>query len=101
MSADWSTNRYGLAAIVYSEEANSTIISSNASDEFVFFFKQKTAYELATGYWSSDVCTSDLLLDEVHEISCAIPPFWKLCYGVENGCCLFGGCCGDRGRPCS
>src|SRR3546814_2864531 len=27
----------------------------------VFFFKQKTAYELRISYWSSDVCSSDLL----------------------------------------
>ena len=26
----------------------------------VFFFKQKTAYEVGTGDWSSDVCSSDL-----------------------------------------
>ena len=26
------------------------------------FFKQKTAYEIVTGDWSSDVCSSDLLL---------------------------------------
>src|SRR3546814_3216442 len=25
-----------------------------------FFFKQKTAYEMRIGYWSSDVCSSDL-----------------------------------------
>src|SRR5213079_2779765 len=25
-----------------------------------FFFKQKTAYEITTGDWSSDVCSSDL-----------------------------------------
>ena len=25
-----------------------------------FFFKQKTAYEVGTGDWSSDVCSSDL-----------------------------------------
>ena len=28
---------------------------------FFFFFKQKTAYEIGTGDWSSDVCSSDLL----------------------------------------
>src|ERR1051325_11745829 len=28
-----------------------------------FFFKQKTAYDITYGYWSSDVCSSDLLLD--------------------------------------
>ena len=27
---------------------------------FFFFFKQKTAYEVGTGDWSSDVCSSDL-----------------------------------------
>src|SRR3546814_5066192 len=26
----------------------------------VFFFKQRTAYELRIRYWSSDVCSSDL-----------------------------------------
>ena len=30
---------------------------------FFFFFKQKTAYEIGTGDWSSDVCSSDLSLD--------------------------------------
>ena len=27
-----------------------------------FFFKQKTAYEITTGDWSSDVCSSDLMI---------------------------------------
>jgi hypothetical protein len=27
---------------------------------FFFFFKQKTAYEICLGDWSSDVCSSDL-----------------------------------------
>src|SRR3546814_10112434 len=26
----------------------------------MFFFKQKTAYEMRSSYWSSDVCSSDL-----------------------------------------
>ena len=26
----------------------------------VFFFKQKTAYEMSVSDWSSDVCSSDL-----------------------------------------
>ena len=26
-----------------------------------FFFKQKTAYEMLSGDWSSDVCSSDLV----------------------------------------
>src|SRR3546814_8369021 len=35
----------------------------------VFFFKQKTAYELRISDWSSDVCASDLLeVDDLREI---------------------------------
>ena len=34
---------------------------------FFFFFKQKTAYEIGTGDWSSDVCSSDL--DHVEHIA--------------------------------
>ena len=29
--------------------------------EIIFFFKQKTAYELKECDWSSDVCSSDLI----------------------------------------
>src|SRR3546814_14315008 len=29
----------------------------------LFFFKQKTAYEMRISDWSSDVCSSDLLLE--------------------------------------
>ena len=28
---------------------------------FFFFFKQKTAYEVVSRDWSSDVCSSDLI----------------------------------------
>src|SRR3546814_3879911 len=30
---------------------------------FIFFFKQKTAYEMRISDWSSDVCSSDLTKD--------------------------------------
>src|SRR3546814_14636134 len=33
--------------------------------DFIFFFKQKTAYEMRISDWSSDVCSSDLAA--VHE----------------------------------
>src|SRR3546814_8188115 len=36
---------------------------------FVFFFKQKTAYEMRISDWSSDVCSSDLV---------------KPCYAVDK-----------------
>src|SRR3546814_1323196 len=32
---------------------------------FVFFFKQKTAYEMRISDWSSDVCSSDLQKVEI------------------------------------
>ena len=32
----------------------------------VFFFKQKTAYEIKECDWSSDVCSSDLVLSFQH-----------------------------------
>src|SRR3546814_19058789 len=31
---------------------------------FIFFFKQKTAYEMRISDWSSDVCSSDLRIAE-------------------------------------
>src|SRR3546814_8102540 len=31
---------------------------------FIFFFKQKTAYEMRISDWSSDVCSSDLRILE-------------------------------------
>src|SRR3546814_12346945 len=31
---------------------------------FFFFFKQKTAYEMRISDWSSDVCSSDLAIDD-------------------------------------
>src|SRR3546814_10919721 len=33
----------------------------------VFFFKQKTAYEMRISDWSSDVCSSDLVLQECRD----------------------------------
>ena len=38
---------------------------SLAIDYALFFFKQKTAYEMCGRDWSSDVCSSDL--PQVHE----------------------------------
>src|SRR3546814_4078984 len=37
-------------------------------DLCVLFFKQKTAYELRIGDWSSDVCSSDLQADVTHQV---------------------------------
>src|SRR3546814_5215144 len=39
---------------------------------FFFFFKQKTAYEMRISDWSSDVCSSDLLLELPFDITTKI-----------------------------
>src|SRR3546814_8823238 len=44
---------------------------------FFFFFKQKTAYEMRISDWSSDVCSSDLLL----EVSRLGPKTFEQCAG--------------------
>src|SRR3546814_4346413 len=35
----------------------------------VFFFKQKTAYEMRISDWSSDVCSSDLCVDRQRQLA--------------------------------
>src|SRR3546814_2951533 len=40
---------------------------------FVFFFKQKTAYEMRISDWSSDVCSSDLA-GPAAAVLAALPP---------------------------
>src|SRR3546814_3850294 len=37
---------------------------------FFFFFKQKTAYEMRISDWSSDVCSSDLHVDDADSAPC-------------------------------
>src|SRR3546814_4453098 len=41
----------------------------------VFFFKQKTAYEMRISDWSSDVCSSDLYGGDNPLLRCAALPF--------------------------
>src|SRR3546814_2811700 len=40
-----------------------TLCSRHGCVRLIFFFKQKTAYEMRISDWSSDVCSSDLLDD--------------------------------------
>src|SRR6187200_3648932 len=46
------------------------MFTNKRSDKYFFFFKQKTAYEIVSGDWSSDVCSSDLLpgLDDPSDV---------------------------------
>src|SRR3546814_3610331 len=54
---------------------------------YVFFFKQKTAYEMRISDWSSDVCSSDLLLGfkvrvDVSWLFLAVLVTWSLALGA-------------------
>src|SRR3546814_2603372 len=40
-----------------------------------FFFKQKTAYEMRISDWSSDVCSSDLIGDELGAVVIVDPEY--------------------------
>src|SRR3546814_2445079 len=37
-------------------------------DDVIFFFKQKTAYDMRISDWSSDVCSSDLEIEQVRAV---------------------------------
>src|SRR3546814_8508001 len=51
----------------------------------IFFFKQKTAYEMRISDWSSDVCSSDLCRPGSHRC-CTIPrPFHRPPHAVLTG----------------
>ena len=50
---------------------------------FFFFFKQKTAYEIGTGDWSSDVCSSDLIKCMDGHLKAGSPSFIAKCN--QNG----------------
>src|SRR3546814_10012236 len=44
---------------------------------FVFFFKQKTAYEMRISDWSSDVCSSDLPTWQIRAVRVVYNPYTK------------------------
>src|SRR3546814_2414388 len=51
---------YTCSAVVLVVVTLDVVISVVRFGSFVFFFKQKTAYEMRISDWSSDVCSSDL-----------------------------------------
>src|SRR3546814_8017420 len=57
--------------------------------EFFFFFKQKPAYEMRISDWSSDVCSSDLAVDQASQ----------LLYELSGR--QFAGTCQKTVRPCN
>src|SRR3546814_13250089 len=55
----------------------------------VFFFKQKTAYEMRISDWSSDVCSSDLpSRSSFHSVSITSP--FDSWLSMNQGFCLLG-----------
>src|SRR3546814_6493184 len=66
----------------------------------VFFFKQKTAYEMRISDWSSDVCSSDLLKPVPSKLAIARPQGMivsKPVRAVRMPCGA--SCCGTLSRP--
>src|SRR3546814_9424840 len=55
---------------------------------FIFFFKQKTAYEMRISDWSSDVCSSDLALSM--ELNRDNLPSYATCFLVFLVCMAIG-----------
>src|SRR3546814_7027421 len=49
---------------------------------FIFFFKQKTAYEMRISDWSSDVCSSDL--GDADEASAFLKFIDRSCAGIAH-----------------
>src|SRR3546814_1928702 len=76
--------------------------------KFVFFYKQKTAYEMRISDWSSDVCSSDLLLPRLpaltsgaSEQACATAVGTRSRKGVHGAGVrqgVIGGCCAGELR---
>src|SRR3546814_9182564 len=61
---------------------------------FLFFFKQKTAYEMRISEWSSDVCSSDLDVrfragQDLSAVEVATVSHDLEAFGFEYGLCLF------------
>src|SRR3546814_2390711 len=50
----------------------------------LFFFKQKTAYEMRISDWSSDVCSSDLAGDEILVSDSVYRPTRRFCDHVPK-----------------
>src|SRR3546814_1414502 len=51
-----------MCSLQISLDCGSYQVGGPVSTCFFFFFKQKTAYELRISDWSSDVCSSDLIV---------------------------------------
>src|SRR3546814_1863525 len=54
------------------------IVDYCVNDFDVFFFKQKTAYEMRISDWSSDVCSSDLIVAIIFARHEDVPPFVEI-----------------------
>src|SRR3546814_9607523 len=58
------------------------MLTSSFDERDVFYFKQKTAYEMRISDWSSDVCSSDLdMMDETKAVALA----QKILEGFNRG----------------
>src|SRR3546814_10592850 len=51
----------------------------------VFFFKQKTAYEMRISDWSSDVCSSDLLAEMAASVYAMESMIYRTAWMCDQG----------------
>src|SRR3546814_2352340 len=62
------------------------MLSLGFSSVCVFFFKQKTAYDMRISDWSSDVCSSDLFMTRVRTFFSLSPPWAaKVAFANSSG----------------
>src|SRR3546814_2808605 len=57
---------------------------------FIFFFKQKTAYEMRISDWSSDVCSSDLIVEPIAGNMNLVKPTAGFLEGLRTLCTQHG-----------
>src|SRR5216117_4251172 len=55
---------------------------------FFFFFKQKTAYEIRKGDWSSDVCSSDLRASRPRQAPAPVEVYWLVSTAIPGAYAL-------------
>ena len=66
-----------MGIVTANAQENVTVVTDNGSEQPTLtkeVYPQKTAYEIGTGDWSSDVCSSDLISPPTQGRSS--PPTW-------------------------
>ena len=68
-------------------QSSSDSVFIRSSYDYIFFFKQKTAYEIVDCDWSSDVCSSDLITLSLRFLEFSLKLFLR-CLELGDSCTL-------------